>query len=86
MTTQTIAFDDAVKLLPEGEFIHTFRQAGHALLGAGHDRESLLAAMRAAESIEVTGPAAQAMDHGLALFDEHGVLFIETAKTHGVPA
>lgn len=75
-----IPFDDAVKRLPPGPRIHTFRQAGAILLGADHDRESLIAAMRAAPHIEATGPIVAAMNHGLAIFDEHGPLFIATAK------
>ena len=40
--------------------------------------------MRAAPCIEVTGPQAQAMNHGLAIRDENGFLFIETAKASGM--
>ncbi|HNL98896.1 MAG TPA: hypothetical protein PKL61_17315 [Accumulibacter sp.] len=80
---ELISFDDAVTRLPPGDNIHTFRQAGPMLLGADHGRTSLLAAMRAAPCIEVTGPQAQAMNHGLAIRDENGFLFIETAKASG---
>lgn len=73
-----ISFDDAVKLLPDGDTVHTFRQTDFAILGADHKRETLLDAMRKAQDIDVTGEQAQAMNHGLAIHDEHGWLFIAT--------
>lgn len=79
----TISFDEAVKRLPEGQHIHTFRESlGGVLLGADHNREPLIASMRKAKVIDVTGPAAQAMGHGLAIQDDYGVLFIETIKAN----
>lgn len=75
-----ISFDEAVKRLPEGGHVHTFRQAGPVLLGCDYDRESLLAAMKVAPNIEVPGPAAQAMKHGLAIRDDRGWLFIATLE------
>jgi hypothetical protein len=77
---QTIPLDDALLLLPEGEYIHSFRNSPFALLGADWDRADLIAAMTAAPEIELTGPSAQSMDHGLAIKDEYGWLFIETKK------
>ena len=73
-----IAFDDAVNLLPDGDMIHTFRTAGPVLIGAHHERDQLINAIRKAPKIEVTGPAAQSMGHGMAICDENGLLFIET--------
>lgn len=80
MERKTVTFEEAVKLLPAGERIHTFRQAGPMMLGADHTREGLLAALKAAPAIEITGPGAQAMKHGLAIHDDHGVLFIEAGN------
>lgn len=76
---ETISYDDAVKLLPEGDEIHTLRQAGPVLLGAGMSREQLLEAMRRAPEIYVTGPGAQSLGHGLAI-ECDGTLFIETKR------
>lgn len=73
-----VSIDDAIKRLPDGDMIHTFRAGPGVLVGADHERDRLIADMRKAPNIEVTGPGAQAMHHGLAIFDEHGVLFIET--------
>ena len=77
---EVIEFDAAARRLPNSEQVHTFRQAGFAILGAGWDKASILNAMRKATEIQVTGPQAQAMNHGLCIFDEHGPLFIETAN------
>ena len=75
-----ISFEEAEKRLPDGPEVHTFRQAGAMLLGADWERGGLLKAMREAEAIELTGPAATAMHHGLAIQDERGLLFIATRR------
>ena len=81
---EVISFDEAVKRLPNSEEVHTFRQAGLTRLGADWDRPTLLNAMLKAPEICVTGPNAQAMCHGLCIFDDMGTLFIETEKNlHG---
>lgn len=80
-----VSFEEAVKLLPTTERVHTFRQAGMAILGADHDRERLLSAMKAAPEIQVTGPAAQAVKHGLAIHDKSGWLLIEAANAEPSP-
>lgn len=73
-----IELDEAVKRLPKGKAIHTIRQAGPCLLGADWDRPGLIEAMRKAPAIEVTGQIAQDMGHGLAIRDEHDLLYIAT--------
>lgn len=75
---EVITFDEAVKRLPDAEQVHTFRQAGFAIIGADWDKTSLLDAMRKAPEIQVTGPQAQSMKHGLCIVDDSGPLFIET--------
>jgi hypothetical protein len=77
---ERISFEEAVKRLPVKAFIHTFRRSGLMLLGVDHDREALLGAMKAAEEIHVTDPAARAMKHGLAIRDGNGWLCIETVE------
>lgn len=77
---ELVTLEEAVRRLPDGDMVHTFRQAGQALLGADHERDRLIDAMKNAPQIEVTGPQAQAMGHGLAILDDHGWLFIETAN------
>lgn len=73
---QFIDFDTAALLLPEKEHIHTFRQAGIALIGADWDRIKILDALLHSK-IELTGPSALKMGHGIAI-DYQGYLFIET--------
>ena len=73
-----LSYDEAVALLPEGERIHTILDSGIALLGADWDRDQVLDLLRTTDRREVTGPAAQAMGHGLAAFRDGEPVFIET--------
>lgn len=77
---ELITFDEAIKRLPDEDWIHTFRNYGNVLMGADWKKEEIFEAMQAATEIEITGPQAQAIGHGLAICDEHGWLFIETAN------
>ena len=73
-----LSFEEAVKMLPDGEYIHTFRNPGAGLMvGADHDRTELLEKMKESD-LELSGEAATAMKHGLVLFDDNGPLFIAT--------
>lgn len=78
---ELITLEEAIKRLPDGNMVHTFRQGGPCLIGADHERDRLIETMRSAPEIEVTCPQAQAMGHGLAICDEHGFLFIETRRS-----
>lgn len=80
-----MTYDEAIKYLPDGPQIHTFRNsAAGLLLGADWEREDLLATMRK-YAVLPTGPGARAMRHGLALRDDQGVLFIETKELPNDP-
>lgn len=79
MEVEKLAYEDAVKLLPEGETIHTFRSGYGMLLGADMNREELLAAMKASAFINRTIGTARAMKHGLCI-NADGPLFIETVE------
>lgn len=59
--------------------VHTFRDAGIALVGADWDLADAIEAMRQ-HGVEESGPAATEARHGLVLVDEHGPLFIETRE------
>ncbi len=63
---QLLTYDEAVALLPDGDSIHTFVQAGPAIIGADWDRADVLALLGRTDRREVTGPEAQGMGHGLA--------------------
>ena len=71
-----LTFEEAVKRLPDGDQIHTYRQSGPMLLGADWDREELLDLLRKS-TIEESGENATRMSHGLVVNDD-GYLFIET--------
>jgi hypothetical protein len=75
-----LSFDEAVALLPDGDRIHTFLDAGITLIGARWDREDVLALLRDTDRREVTGPSAQSFGHGLAAYRDGEPVFIETRR------
>lgn len=77
--------DEAISLLPEGDEIHTTIQKGMMFIGADWSREDIIDKIQKSERIEITGPRARAMGHGLALFGKNAqyqsdILFVETDK------
>lgn len=77
---KSISFEDAVDMLPDGEYVHTFRNPGPSMMvGADHRRSELLDKMKRSD-LELSGEFATAMKHGLVLFDETGPLFIATKE------
>lgn len=78
--TVILGWEEAMALLPDTPKIHTYRESSVALLGADWSRRDLVQAMKEAPEIHETGVAAQAFGHGMAIFDEHGPLFIETKR------
>ncbi len=75
--SDTVSFDEAVQMLPDGECVHTFRNSGFMMLGADWPRETLIAAMQESQ-IFVSGDVAQSMNHGIAIKKDGSFLFIET--------
>lgn len=73
-----IPIDQAIELLPDGEYIHTFRNPGGMLVGADWPKVDLVEAMRCASGIARTGAMAQSLKHGLAIDHNGSLLFIET--------
>jgi hypothetical protein len=75
-----VDLDDAISRLDLNDGrVHTFRDAGIALVGADWDLEDAVAAMRK-YGVEESGAEASRMKHGLVLIDEHGPLFLETRE------
>lgn len=72
-----INFEEAVRRLPGGHSIHTYREAGPIRLGATWDRERLLARLRTLP-IHEAGPAAAERGYGLVVQDDQGLLFIQS--------
>ena len=78
-----ITYEEAVYLLPNGDYVHTFYNASFGLLGADWSREEILDKLRKSEIIELTGSQARAMNHGMCAYNKDtkyhsDVLFIET--------
>ncbi len=65
-------------MLPDGDEVHTFRSAPGMMLGADWDRQTVIAAM-AECGVELSGPMATAMGHGLVLFDPKPLFIATTA-------
>lgn len=77
--------DEAISLLPDGDEIHTTIQGGMMFIGADWSREDIIDKIQKSERIEIAGPNARAMGHGLALYDKNAkyqsdILFVETDK------
>lgn len=60
-----------------GPCVHTFRDAGGALIGAHHRLDDLRARMEQ-HGVEESGPDATSAGHGLVVVDHVGPLFLET--------
>lgn len=78
-----ITADEAIKLLPEGDTIHTFVNMPMGLIGADWDRQEVIEKLRGSDKIEITGEQARSLGHGLAAYNESikyqsDILFIET--------
>ena len=76
---ERIPVEQAVAMLPEGDRIHTFRQAGPILVGADWPRSDIVDAFRT-QGVELAGEQATKMNHGLVFFDEKGPVFVATRK------
>lgn len=74
-----LTFEQAVAMLPDSERVHTFRQAGSALLGADWERGDLFDAFKK-HPPELSGEAATNMKHGIVFEDEHGFVFVQTKE------
>jgi hypothetical protein len=80
-----ITLEQALKLLPEGKYIHTFRNpAGGMMMGGDWERSDIEKALAKAEEIHISGDVARTMFHGIAIINDESWLFIETAKTNEV--
>lgn len=76
-----ITADEAIGLLPEGEYIHTFRPSGVIL--ADWLREAVIDLIRKSDSLELTGKLARSLGHGLAIYNfdakmQPDILLVET--------
>ena len=77
--------EQAIGLLPEGDYVHTFRNSAGMMLGADHSRAGIEQEIRDAEKRELAGGLAAGMGHGLVLFPkgaqyQRDLLFVATSK------
>lgn len=78
-----ITVEEAVDLLPEGDYIHTFFNMPFGLLGADWSREDVIDKFKTSDKIELTGEQARSLGHGLAVYNndtkkQSEILFVET--------
>lgn len=77
--------EQAIAMLPDGEYVHTFRNTSGMMLGADHDRKDIEREIREAERRELAGGMASSMGHGLVLFPkgaqyQRDLLFVATRE------
>jgi hypothetical protein len=79
---RVVPIEEAIRRIGRKKWIHTFMQGGPALIGADHDREDVIAAMRT-HGVEDSGASATAIGHTLVIVrypvapGRHAPLFIE---------
>jgi hypothetical protein len=77
MDDNDYTLEQAVALLPEREYVHTFRCGRGMLFGCDMRRDHVIDAMQKSSRIAKAGPVMSGMGHGMAI-DMDGDLFIET--------
>lgn len=78
--------EQAIALLPDGEYVHNFAQGGMALIGCDYSREDAISALNAASLIEMAGPSAMALEHPIATWDPNDRLTFFAADMDRVEA
>ena len=83
MSRTYITYEQAVSILPDGEYVHTFINNAMGLIGADWSRGDILEKLRTSEVIELTGELARGMGHGMCAYNKDAkwqsqLLFIET--------
>ena len=78
-----ITTEQAISVLPDGDTVHTFYNPGFGLVGADWSKEDITDKLRRSDIIELTGPAARGMGHGICAYNkdtkcESDILFVET--------
>jgi hypothetical protein len=74
-----LPIEEAIKMLPDNEVIHTFRNPVHnLLLGCDVEKSKIIKLFETCPP-QLSGELAAGMNHGLVIKDETGYMFIETA-------
>lgn len=69
--------EEALSLLPDDEYIHTFRGLDRVIIGADHERKELVEEIEHCKC-EIGGPMCRALDHGLVVWTGNDPLFVKT--------
>lgn len=80
---QYVTAEQAISVLPDGDAVHTFYNPGFGLVGADWSRDDILDKLRSSDIIELTGPGARGIGHGICAYNKDAkyqsdILFIET--------
>ena len=78
-----ITAEQAISILPDSDSVHTFYNSGFGLIGADWSKVDITDKLKKSDIIELTGPAARGMGHGMCAYDktvayQGDILFIET--------
>ena len=78
-----ITAEQAMSVIPDNEYVHTFVQMGMALMGTDYRRDDLEEKMQSDEIIELAGKTARSMHHGICIYSDKAkhmseLLFVET--------
>ena len=78
-----ITAEQAISVLPDGDTVHTFYNSGFGLVGADWSKEDITDKLRRSDIIELAGPAARGMWHGICAYNkdtkcQSDILFVET--------
>lgn len=78
-----ITHEQAISVLPDGDLVHTFCNPGFGIIGADWRRTDIVDKLKASDIIELTGPRARGMGHGICAYSKDAkyqsdILFIET--------
>ncbi len=78
-----LSYDEAVNVLPNEEYVHTFINNAIGLIGADWEKHEVLHKLKNADTIELCGEQARKMGHGICCYDKSAklqsdILFIST--------
>ena len=70
--------EEVDKMLEDGERVHTYKQAGPALIGCDWERDKILELVEK-NGAELAGDVATNMNHGVVVYDGDVPMFCATA-------
>jgi hypothetical protein len=74
--SEPIALEDAIAMLPDTEYINTYRQVFSQLIGLERERDTVIFMLSVAKSIQLAPPEFQKINHRIALKDMMGAGFV----------